>query len=100
MPRLEILWQKYRDGGLSIVSVQSNQDRERGHAFIEEAGLTYHFLENEKDNDVVSGIYLSEGNPTTYLIDENGRVVSYHLGFRKGDEEGLEKEIRALLGMI
>jgi len=49
------------------------------------------------ENDVVNGIYLSEGNPTTYIIDREGRVLSYHLGFQEGDEVELEEEITDLL---
>jgi peroxiredoxin len=97
LPRLQELWQKYRDEGLSIVAIQSNQDLERGRRVVEEKGLTFHVLLNEEDNDVVWGTYLSEGNPTTFVIDREGRVLTYHLGFELGDEVELEKEIVDLL---
>lgn len=99
MPRLEEIWQKYKDEGLSIVAVQSNQDLEKGLRLVEEKGLTFHVLHNEEDNDVVWGEYLSEGNPTTFVIDGEGRILSYHLGFEEGDEVELEKEITDLLGL-
>ena len=97
LPRLEELWNKYRDEGLSIVAIQSDQDRERGLRLVEEKGLTFHVLHNEVDNDVVNGVLKSEGNPSTFIIDREGRVVSYHLGFQEGDEVELEKEIADLL---
>ena len=97
MPRLEEIWQKYKDAGLSIVAIQSNQDHEKGNAFIEEKELTFQFLQNEEDNDVVWGVYQGVGNPTTFVIDREGRILSYHLGYQEGDEEILEQEITALL---
>jgi len=98
LPRLETLWQKYQDSGLSVVAIQSNQDLDRGRSLVDQKGLTFHVLHTEVDNDVVNDLYLSEGNPTTYLIDRDGRILSYHLGFQDGDEVALEKEITDLLG--
>jgi len=97
LPRLEELWKKYKDEGLSVVAIQSDLDREKGLKLVEEKGLTFHILHNEEDNDVVNGVLRSEGNPSTFLIDRDGRVVSYHLGFQEGDEVKLEQEIADLL---
>jgi peroxiredoxin len=97
LPRLEEIWQKYKDAGLSIVAIQSSQDHEKGRLLVEEKGLTFHVLQNEEDNDVVWGVYRGEGNPTTFLIDREGRILSYHLGFQEGDEVELEQEIADLL---
>ena len=97
LPRLESIWQNHRDNGLSIVAVQSNQNLEKGRRLIEKTALTFHVLHNESDNDVVNGIYHSMGNPSTYVIDRDGRIVSFHLGFQEGDEKTLEAEILALL---
>jgi peroxiredoxin len=97
LPRLEEIWQKYRDQGLSVVAVQSTRDREQGRLVAEEKGLTFHILENEVENDIASGLYRIEGNPSNFIIDREGRIVSYHLGFEKGDEVQLEQEIADLL---
>ncbi|MCW8985563.1 MAG: TlpA family protein disulfide reductase [Thermoanaerobaculales bacterium] len=96
-PRLEEIWNTYKDEGLSVVAIQSDQDREKGLRLVEEKGITFHILHNEEDNDVVNGVYRSEGNPSTFIIDREGRVVSYHLGFQEGDEVELEREITDLL---
>ena len=98
LPRLEEIWKKYRDRGLSIVAVQSNQDHEGGRRLAEEKGLTFHILENEVANDVANDLYRIEGNPTNYIVDNDGRIVSYHPGFEKGNEVELEREIAELLG--
>ena len=97
LPRLEKIWNTFEDDGLSIVAIQSDQDREKGLRLVEEKGLTFHILHNEEENDVVNSLLRSEGNPSTFIIDREGRVLSYHLGFQDGDEAKLEKEISDLL---
>ena len=97
LPRLEPLWQKYRDKGLSIIAVENNRDREGALKFIGENNLTYHFLENEEDNNVVRGTFRVNGFPSSFLIDDNGKVVFFHYGFSAGDEKKIEEEILQLL---
>ena len=97
LPRLEEIWKKYKDAGLSIVAIQSNQNLEKGRRLVEEKGLTFNILHTEEDNDVVWSVYQSEGNPSTFLIDREGRILSYHLGFDEGDEVEFEEQIAQLL---
>ncbi len=98
LPRLEPLWQKYRDKGLSIIAVEAARDRERATKFIDENKLTYHLLENDEDVNVVRETFGVRSFPTSFLIDDEGRIMYCHVGFDAGDEEQLEKEIMELNG--
>ena len=98
LPRLEPLWQKYRDRGLSIVALEAFRDTDTAVKFIEEKGLTFHFLENGEENDVVGGTFGVRGFPTTFIIDREGRIMYFHLGFNEGDEAEIEREILSLMG--
>jgi peroxiredoxin len=97
LPHVEDLWKKYGDRGLSVVGIQTRKDPERAAAVIKECGMTFPLLENEEDNDVVYGKFGVDGVPTSYIIDGEGRIMYYHIGFQKGDEKELEREIRKLL---
>jgi peroxiredoxin len=98
LPRLQQLWQTYNDQGLEIVAIESNRDTERAKKFIEKKSLTMTFVENgEDDQEVVRGLYQVSGFPTTFVIDREGRLVFYHLGFEEGDEKKMEEEIQKLL---
>lgn len=90
---MEPLWNQYKERGLSVVAVEANGDTERAKKFIEENQLTYHFLETEEGNDVVGDLFDVHVFPTSFLVDEQGRVMYCHIGFEEGDEEGLEEEI-------
>lgn len=98
LPRLEKIWQKYRDKGLVVVAIERSRDRDRAQKLIAEKGLTFMLLENgEGDAEVVRRVFNVGTFPTSFLIDRNGRVMFAHVGFREGDEERLEEEILTLL---
>jgi len=98
LPRLEPLWQKYKDQGLTIIAVESNRDTERALEFIAENNLSYHMLEDlEGEDNVVADKLQIYGFPTSYLVDRAGQIIYTHIGFDEGDEPTLEAEIQKLL---
>jgi peroxiredoxin len=98
LPRLEPLWQKYRDKGFSVVAVEATRDRERALKFIGQNNLTYHLLEAEEEKNVVKEKFGIKWFPTSFLIDREGRIMICHVGFHAGDEVELEKDILRLAG--
>jgi peroxiredoxin len=100
LPRLEPLWNTYKDQGFAVLAIEAMRNREAAVEFIAENNLTYHLVENgEGDEEVVRRVFGVQGYPTSYILDRQGRVIYYHIGFDKGDEVKLEKEIKKLLMM-
>ena len=98
LPRLQALYEQYRDQGFEIIAVDGKSDTERAMKFIEEKGLTYTTLENaEGDAEVVGNLFKVRAYPSSFLIGRDGKVMFFHLGFEEGDEVHLEEEIRSLL---
>ena len=99
LPRIEPLWQKYRDQGFSVLAVDRERDTERALEFIAENNLTYLFVEDVEEGENVVGDMLGISSfPTSLLVDRQGRILYSHVGFEEGDEEELEREIQKLLG--
>ena len=97
LPRLQPLYEQYRDQGFEVVAVDAMADTERATAFIEEKGLTYIAVEDDEELDVVSGVFDVHSFPTSFLIDRDGRIMYVHEDFEPGDEEKLAEEIQKLL---
>lgn len=98
LPRLQSLYDSYRDQGFEIVAVEARGDTERATAFIEEKGLTYTCLENGSgDAEIVGPVFGVYGFPTSFIVDREGRVMFSHLGFEIGDEDKLAEEVESLL---
>ena len=98
LPRLQPLYEKYENQGFEIIAVETKGQTERATKFIEQNGLTYTMLQNgEGQAEVANRIFKVLYHPSSFLIDREGRVLYYHLGFEVGDEEHLEEEIKNLL---
>jgi peroxiredoxin len=98
LPRLELLWQKYRDQGFAVLAIESRHATEKALEFITESKLTYHLVEDHEEGERILGDKLGVfAFPTSYLVDRQGRIMFSHLGFQEGDEEKLEAEIKKLL---
>lgn len=98
LPRLEPLYQDYKDLGLSVIAIEAKRDRDRANKFVNDKGLTYTFLETgEGEDDFVREVFKVRSFPTSFLVNEEGKIMFVHVGFSRGDEVKLEDEIKRLL---
>ena len=98
LPRLQPLYEKYNEQGFEVVAIEAKQDTERAKKFIEKHTLSYTMLENgSDDNDIVRELFGVRSFPTSFLIDRDGKIMYFHLGFEKGDEDEIEEQLLTLL---
>lgn len=98
LPRLQALYDQYKDRGFEVIAVEAKRDTERATKFREENGLSYTMLENaEGEAEIVASMFKVRSFPSSFLIDREGKVMFFHLGFEAGDEEHIEEEILELL---
>jgi cytochrome c biogenesis protein CcmG/thiol:disulfide interchange protein DsbE len=97
LPELEALHQKYASRGLTVIGVSLDGPRNRSKVrpFVSRLRLTY---PNVVDDDGrLQQLYNVLALPTALLIDTTGAIVKTRMGYRPGEGEEMEKEIRALL---
>ena len=98
MPRVEKLYEQYKDKGFDVMAIEARRDTEKAKKFIEEKKLTFTMLENGKDDrEVVRKLFSVRVFPTSFLIGKDNKVYYYHLGFEDGDEKKIEEQIKILL---
>ena len=77
-PLLEEAWLAYRDQGVLLVGVQTQDAEEDGRAFIREFGLTY---PNVRDADGEATVrYGVIGLPVTFFVGRSGDVDHLYVG--------------------
>jgi thiol-disulfide isomerase/thioredoxin len=90
MPHLAKLYEKYRDQGLEILAITTDEksDRAKVAPFVAKYGMTFPVL-----YDVgVADAYGVNGMPTTVYIDAQGRTRYQTTGFN-GDDTAREQEV-------
>ena len=92
-PRLQAVWERYRERGLVLVGVVY-QDREQGaREFIRKHGKTYPNGMDPKSRIAID--YGAYGVPETFFIDREGKIAHKHVG--EITMETLTGEIEKLL---
>jgi thiol-disulfide isomerase/thioredoxin len=93
IPGIERLHKTYGGKGLTILAISYDEGGwDKVKDFVVEHKITYSVL---KGTDDVSTKYLVRMIPAMYLVDKQGIIRKQYMG--AGNDEELEKEIKALL---
>jgi peroxiredoxin len=80
---------------LSVIAVESKEDRTGAKTLIEEAGYSFTVLfDTEGVHKKDYGVFAF---PTTFILDKEGNIIFKHVGFYPGMEVVMENEILELL---
>ena len=100
LPEIQKIYDTYKDKGLSAVWI---------NILPEEAGLIagWQMAKNLTVPVLIGGSQASlqkdygiDSTPSTYLLDENGRVLFHADGYQAGDEKTLKAKIEAALNVV
>lgn len=95
LPQYNELYHKYRNQGLEIVAINVDNPIEDGLEFLQETPLDF-LIPADPEGDAAE-LFGVIGMPSSYLIAPDGEVKLVHMGFRSGDIEFIEEEIRKVL---
>lgn len=87
--------QKYGGQGLQIIGVNLDDDRSAADKFLREtpAKFTLKF----DPTGALARKFDVQAMPSSYLLDSSGNVIAKHFGFKLGDANQYEAQIRAAL---
>jgi len=95
MPHLEELYQRYKDGGFTLLGVNVEEDASAAKDLLKEVRVSFPIL-FDSDNKV-SQMYNVEAMPSTVILDRDGNMRFIHKGYEAGYEDEYQKQVRELI---
>jgi thiol-disulfide isomerase/thioredoxin len=95
LPHLDALNGKYEGEGVRVIVIDVTGRKELTEKLAEETSYKASILLDE--TDFSDKEYNIIATPTTYVVDQAGRMIFKHLGYGPGMETMFEKEIEMLL---
>lgn len=98
LPDLQALHERFQSQGLVVVGVSIDQgdDASDVRAYATERGVTYALWHDPADR--ISGVFLANGVPATYLIGRDGTLRWRWLGPLTKDDAALNAELTRAIG--
>lgn len=98
LPQLEKIWKRHQDKGFELISIAVDPPDLEGAVRQMARRYRYKFpVLLDHETEVSNRFNPTMDLPFGLLIDQDGRIVATHAGYRIGDEETIEKEIIELL---
>ena len=98
MKHLSKFNEKYKDTGFKVISISTDtKSKGKIKSFAKKKKYTFDMLFDRNGKDGVLKKLGSSSCPFTALINMDGTIYSKHLGYERGDEVALEKEIEELI---
>jgi len=94
-PWMNKMHQKYKDQGLKIIAINVDENPTDADKFLAENPAKFEIMRDPEGG--LAKKYKLVGMPTSLLFDTQGKLVSRHVGFKKGDVEGYETDLKKLL---
>lgn len=99
LPRWQELAERYEEHGVQLITVSQDDPRSQPKIlpYMRSQGFEFPaLLDGDKQ---VGRRYRVTNLPTTFLIAQDGTILSHHVGYREGDERAVEAQLRKHLGL-
>lgn len=94
-PWMNEMQKKYSKSGFEVVAINVDQKKELADGFLAKSPAEFTVLLDSQG--AVPKKFEIQGMPSSFIIDRNGIVQLAHKGFKEGQAEELESEIRKLI---
>jgi len=89
------LQSKFSGENFSVLAVNLDQDQQQALRVIEKLGIDFPVLFDSEGK--IAKLFQLPAMPTSFLINQQGELVATYRGFRDGDSEEIESNIKQLL---
>lgn len=94
MPSIETLWKTLKGEAFTIAAISTGEKRKTVEDFIAQNRYTFPIFLDEGGS--MGRIYATQGIPTTYVLDKQGRIIAGIVGSTEYDNPELIKALRAM----
>ena len=94
-PWMNELQNKYKKKGLQVISINLDHNKALATQFLQQSPANFPIIYDQKG--LIAREYKIKGMPSSFIIDQNGSLVSKHVGFNKEKSLAYEQEIVDLL---
>ena len=95
LPLYNELYDKYKDNGLEVIAINVDNPIEDGLDFLLDTPLDF-LIPQDPEGDAAE-LFGVIGMPSSYLVSPDGNIELVHMGFRNGDINVIEEEIKKVL---
>jgi peroxiredoxin len=98
--QIQKIYEVYRDSGISFFAISIDDAKTAGKVKTVAAGkrLTIPIL-LDPEQEAMQAFGLSNV-PGVFIVGQEGKLLYQHIGYKPGDEVGLEENIKAIVGRI
>jgi len=96
-PWLNKMQQRYAKKGLKVIAVNVDEDKEAAKKFLHHIPAS--FQVSFDPEGTAPALFDIQGMPTSVLIDRQGEIHLFHIGFHKAQEAKLESLIKKTLNL-
>ena len=100
MKKVNSVYEKYKDQGFIYLAI--NQDNQKSVSKVKSfiTAQNYNFpVVFDTDKRVFEAFSGRDEMPYALFIGKNKEIISVHTGFKSGDEQKIEEEVKAALGV-
>ncbi len=97
MSELNKIYEELKDKGFTLLAISTDNEKTiaKVKPLVKSKGFNFTVL-LDKNSDVARKYYAQQ-IPFSVLIDKDGKIISSHMGYMKGDEKKLRDKILSLL---
>ncbi len=96
-PWMNAMHEKYRKEGLRIIAVNVDKRKEDAEKFLKQVPAQFELGFDPEGKTALA--YDVKAMPTSLFVDDKGKVVHVHRGFRADESEALERAFQQHLGI-